>query len=1174
MPFCSVCSIAVGKRQWVGHLRSRSHKNNTKYNVVSMGPGIEKVCTAFQNRLVTYRISPIAEQKDMSLTSFFDSISDRVKLLLDQSLTIHTSVKVNFELYLLFFMVKNDTQEVKSFGTKNYTLHFNYNFNFYLDVVNKLMKKISEFQDRDSGWSLLSNGYLEININKFQPLRASSFIDLPPYIKRKKACINIRNNDQFCFCWSVTAALYAANNNVERVSSYPDFRDILNTQGMSFPITFSDIVMFEKNNPSIRINIYGIEKGKNITGPLYKSKFGKEKRKTINLLLIERNDYSHYCLIKDMSRLVRNQITKHHGRLFFCDDCLLFFRSNQEIDNHVCAGVVTQLPQKGAVIEFKNYERKQNVPFVIYADFESMLVPVQGCDADPNASSTENRQLHIPIAFAYHIVCSFDAKSNRIMSYRGIDCVDKFVSCLYHDIQSISKILNKNIPIIFTELDKKKFKSSTHCHICNFLLFSDKVRDHCHMTGNYRGAAHSFCNLQYKRPKFIPIFFHNLSGYDCHLFIKKLGEAPGALKVIAKNKENYVSFTKFVQVSKNECIQIRFVDSFKFLASSLDKLTKTMKPNQFINLSNYFPNQDQFKLLMRKGVYPYEYMTDLHKYDEMFLPSKDCFFSSLNNENISDEDYYHAQLVWLEFNIKNLGEYTDLYLKSDVLLLSDVFENFRNTSKQHYHLDPAFYVTAPSLSFDAMLLKTGVQLELIHELAIVRMIQAGIRGGICMCSRRYAKSNNKYISSYNPQQENVFITYVDCNNLYGYAMCQTLPLSHFRFLDDNEINKLDITHIRDDADDGFILEVDLLYPEYLHSTHNDLPFCPEKCIPPGGKIAKLVPNLYDKYHYVIHYVHLKKCLNHGLILKKVHRVITFKQSAYLKNYIDLNTELRQKAKSAFEQDFFKLLNNSVFGKTLENNENRVNIHLVNQWSDNRNKTKKKKCAESLIARPNFHSASIFSENLVAVQMNPEKIILDKPIYIGFAVLELSKCHMYDFHYSVVQPYYKNRVKLCYTDTDSFIYEIHTEDFYDDLKKYFLSYFDTSNYDIGNQFTLPLLNKKVPGLFKDEMGGKIITEFVGLRPKLYCIESTESTIKKAKGVKKCVVHDILKSDYKTTLFTGDVIRRKQHLFKSLKHEIFTQRVNKVVLSSNDDKRLVLRDSISTVSWGNHSILFSD
>lgn len=1168
MPFCTVCSLSVDNKRWMGHLRSNAHKNK---NIILYSENVQIIQTAFQNRIASYRITA-TEEADICLSKFFDNNRLQIKSLIDQSLEVHTCIKVNFELFSMFLLHKNDSQELKSFLTKNFTIHLNYDFDvLFTGVVSSIMKKIEEFQERDSGWTLLNNCHLEVNINKYEPLRGSKFIDLPKFIKNKKACLNIRNDDDFCFLWSITAALYPTKNHPDRVTSYPNFKDILNIKGISFPITFADISVFEKNNPDLSIFVYGLRDGKIITGPLYKSNSKNINANHIHLLLLEHDEFSHYCLIKDLPRLVRNQITNHHGKLHFCENCLIFFSSAQKLEEHVCGGVVTVLPEKGSVIQFKNYDRKQDVPFVIYADFETMLRPVQGCAPDPNIASTSDMHYHVPVAFAYNIVCSVDENYNRFVSYRGEDCVEKFITLLCNDVSAIYKILKKSKAIIFNEQDELNFNASTRCHICNNLLWGDKVRDHCHLTGKYRGAAHSYCNLNYRLPKFVPIFFHNLSGYDCHLFIKQLGELPGTIKIIPKTKENYVSFTKFVRVNEEEYFQLRFVDSFKFLSTSLNKLAQTLTSNDFVHLQKYFPNENQLNLLKRKGVYPYEYITDWKCFEDHQLPPQAKFFSSLSDENISDIDYKHAQSVWSQFHIKNLGEYTDLYVKTDVLLLTDIFEKFRKTCKKHYQLDPAFYLTVPSLSFDAMLLQTGVHLELIDDLAILRMIQKGIRGGVCVCTHRYAKANNKYMSNYDPTQEDSFIVYLDCNNLYGFSMCQSLPLSNFRFLNQQEIDALDITSVADDADEGFILEVDLFYPDNLHRTHNDLPFCPEKCVPIGGKSKKLVPNLYNKYEYVIHYVHLKKCLEHGLILRKIHRVIVFEQSSYLKQYIELNTELRKKADSKFEQDFFKLLNNSVFGKTLENNELRVTVHLVNEWNDKNNTTKKKTGADKLIASPYFHSVSVFTDNLVAIQMKSDRVVLDKPIYTGFSVLELSKAHMYNFHYDVIKPFYKDRCQLCYTDTDSFIYFIKTPDFYQNVKNTFLCHFDTSNYTHDNRFGLPTINKKIPGLFKDEMGGSIVTKFVGLRSKLYCIQTDKRTIKKAKGVKACVVRNLNLTDYQSVNFNENIIRRKNVLFKSIKHQIFTRTINKVALSGNDDKRSVSKDRISTKAWGSSFIL---
>lgn len=1184
--FCEVCEKSIQSRIFSAHLRSTLHKNNS---LIHVSDNISKFSSAFRNRIASYRVCSnqqaisTASNNDPQLPSSTDQVEVHtppreyiialrryVKQILDAKVVAYNSLKVNFEFFAQFYLPKNDTTEVKSFATENMVIFQNYDFNeIFSTVVDKICTKISEFQDRESGWSFLTNMYLEINVNKYNPLRGSSFIELPKFIKNKRACVNIKNADNYCFLWSIMAALFPPKQNADRVSSYPHFSDVLNTTYMTFPVSLTDIKIFEKNNSKISVNVYGYEKNnQTISGPLYKTKTKRQYH--INLLYLENGIKSHYCLIKNLARLLHSQITKNHGKLYFCDECLIFFNDEKKLDSHVCGGVSTQLPNPGNCTQFSHFERMQTLPFTIYADFESFLEPCE--DTNDSSSSTSTTHKHVPAAFGYYIVCSYDPNLNKYRSYRGQNSEQIFIEYLKHDVSRIKSILNHKVPMIFSESDSESYKNAKFCHICSERLLDDRVRDHCHLTGRFRGAAHSYCNLRFVQRKFVTVFFHNLSGYDCHLFIKQLGETNGSINVIAKNKEKYISFTKFFMCGNNDYVAVRFVDSFNFLSTSLEKLSSNLNKEDFIHLKKQFPEPNHFDLMRRKGVYPYEHVSGWKSYKESCLPDQKEFFSSLTDEHISKSDYEHAKLVWNSFNISNLGEYTDLYLKSDVILLSDVFENFRKACIQNYKLDPAFYITAPSLSFDAMLLKTKVKLELITDLEIYRLIQSGIRGGICLCSNRYAKANNKYLPNHDPIEQDNHLLYIDCNNLYGYAMCGYLPCSDFKFMNSKDIDDLCIQQIPNDSQYGYILEVDLEYPEQLHDLHNDLPFCAQNYIAPGSKTRKLIPNLYDKFRYVIHYIHLQTCIQHGLILKKIYRVIQFKQSPFLKQYIDLNTSLRQTAKSQFEQDFFKLLNNSIFGKTLENVENRINVKLVNKWSDNTNKTKRTYTADLLISKPNFHSVSVFSENFVAIQMKPDKILLDKPIYIGFTVLELSKSHMYNFHYTVMKPFYKEKIRLCYTDTDSFLYSIQTKDIYSDIKMYFHQYFDTSNYPMNNVYGIQPKNNKIPGLFKDELGGQNIEEFIGLRSKLYCIKTKNGVIKKAKGIQKAAVRSLNFTDYKRVLNTGEIIRRKNVFFKSLKHQIFTKELNKVALSSNDDKRIILRNKIDTLSWGHYQSLF--
>lgn len=348
---------------------------------------------------------------------------------------------------------------------------------------------------------------------------------------------------------------------------------------------------------------------------------------------------------------------------------------------------------------------------------------------------------------------------------------------------------------------------------------------------------------------------------------------------------------------------------------------------------------------------------------------------------------------------------------------------------------------------------------------------------------------------------------------------------------------LDIPH---NSEIGYIYEVDLSYPFSCHDEHNDLPFCAENKIIGGSKHEKLVADLSDKKRYIIHYKTLEQCLKNGLILENVYRILKFNQKPWLKTYIDLNTVYRTRAKTTFEKDFYKLLNNAVYGKTMENVDKRKDVRLLSQWNrTNRNRPG----IGDLISKPNFHSILQFTDSLWAIQMNKTLTYYSKPIYLGFCVLELSKWKMYDFHYSYMKPKYGKNISLNYMDTDSFIYSIETDDFYNDIKDSLIYRFDTSSYPENNRFNFPRLNKKVIGMMKDETEGKFITEYVGLASKVYSFSvEGEEDVNKAKGVKKCIVSKYNIDTYKHVLFTKEPVTACMYTFTSKLHSILTNEIN--------------------------------
>ena len=393
-------------------------------------------------------------------------------------------------------------------------------------------------------------------------------------------------------------------------------------------------------------------------------------------------------------------------------------------------------------------------------------------------------------------------------------------------------------------------------------------------------------------------------------------------------------------------------------------------------------------------------------------------------------------------------------------------------------------------------------------------------------------------------------------------MSQPLPPGEFKWVnvrEDIEPKKVvDMLVKNSDWGYGYLLEVDIQYPQELHEHHNDLPFMCEKISVNG--VEKLVPNLYDNEKYVIHVRALKQALDHGLVLKKIHKTIQLKQSAWMKEYMDFNTTLRTAAKNDFEKDFYKLMNNSVFGKTMENIRKHRDIKLANNKEDYLRQ----------VMKPNFKSGNLLGKDLMSCEMGKVKFKTNKPVYLGQVILDLSKTIMYEFHYDYMKKKYKESdLKLLYMDTDSLVYNLKTEDFYKDIAEDVEKRFDTSRYEPDRP--LPIgKNKKVIGLIKDELGGKIMKEFVSLRPKMYSYRVGKEEPKKYKGIKKCVVKKTISfEDYKRCLFEGGTIHRSQMMFRSRKHKVKTLEVSKLALSREDDKRVSI-DGITSLTMGHYKL----
>ena len=613
----------------------------------------------------------------------------------------------------------------------------------------------------------------------------------------------------------------------------------------------------------------------------------------------------HYLAIKGIPGLLRG-ITSNHNEDFYCLNCFHSYTTEKKLrkqeriskDHDFCD--IKMPDQDNKILKYISAEKSLRVPFTIYADLECLLRKINTCSNNPDKSYTEKKATHRPSAYSLVTCCSFDKSKNECNYYRGKDCMKMFCKGLKNQAKKIINYEKKEM-IPLTDEEKESYENQKICHICEEEFSTDdkdkkyhKVRDHCHYTGKYRGAAHNNCNLRYKIPKEIPVVFHNGSTYDYHFIIKQLArEFKGDFECIGENTEKYITFSVPIKKEhdngKPSIYRLKLIDSCRFMQSSLsnlvddlpeinnkgtkNKFTDSMRSmtdslsqsidkvleidnktsqNKFIDnmrsmifsltqsidkvseidrkisqidkkkpdntftdsvrsminslsqsinkvseidndisqidnkftdnmrptissmsqsidkisgsnnkilqdeLIKKFPNTYQlcnkdfnkFELLLRKGVYPCGYMDKWEKFKEESLPDKESFYSELNKEGITDEDYAHAQKVWNTFNIKNLGEYHDLYVQSDTLLLADVFENFKGKCIEMYELDPAQFLSAPGLAWQACLKKTQVKLELLTDNDMLLMFDKGIRGGVCQVSHHYGKVNNKYLKNY------------------------------------------------------------------------------------------------------------------------------------------------------------------------------------------------------------------------------------------------------------------------------------------------------------------------------------------------------------------------------------------------------------------------------------------
>ena len=706
--------------------------------------------------------------------------------------------------YKCVFVVKFNRA---SHGNTNYFTITNNFKNQYeeLNEANELSHKIDEFEEGESGYIFDSIKKLTVKMFKYHDIRASSYCKLPKPFCDSKSIVNIQNKDNYCFLWSTLAHKYNVDNHREKVSHYENHFHELNQGDIQFPMKIKDISTFERLN-NLNINVFELSASDKLLSPKYINKNYYEEQ--IDLLLYE----NHYCLITNLHNFCRNNVNYTH----LCRRCLNTYGDQSKLEEHMLRCIEQKVcnisyMQPNQKIKFNDWYMTIDPPMWIAADFECMNLPINNNNDnnnDDNVNVIDHDKLFInkPVAIGYNKVKNPDYNNLNLekdgyIKYFGEDCVEWFIKEML-EIESYMKTYFKNELEINTNKIPENFDESI-CWLCEKKFQSKEnsiVKHHCHLTGRFRGLAHNSCNLNTQKvhTSFVPILFHNFSGYDCHLIFEKLINMATEKNIkinendiIAKSSENYISV-------KIGCL--KFLDSYRFLDASLDKLSQTLSSFPFLDKNGM--EDDLFK---RKLAYPYEKGNNIESYYKPLKLCREDYFFTLKQSYPDFEEIIGTQAIIVKNKITNLKELTTLYLKNDVLLLTDIFQNYIDTCKKAYGINPLYSYSTPSFTWKAGLKMTGVKLDYITDDKLRLLLENNMRGGpsSCMGSRYVKRGETK-------------IVYEDMTNLYGWSISQYLSTGDFREIKVLRSSLKTILRTPDNDEHGFLLECDLEYPNNIH----------------------------------------------------------------------------------------------------------------------------------------------------------------------------------------------------------------------------------------------------------------------------------------------------------------------------------------------------------------------
>ena len=1083
--------------------------------------------------------------------------------------------------------------------------------NYADDAMLDLVARNEQFLHSGSGWSL--HEVLGANV-EVGSLHIHGGCNLGSRIKgsRRKHIIDAETLDKECFFNSIAIGLmpqenWALGSKKLGILARAYTSTHFNTKGITTPVEVREVAKFERKNDhlKIRINVYTVLNDDVV--PVYVSSANKNW-KNINLLLVENSDVEHHYVYLNNFDLFCGD---SHNRYYHCGYCLVSFSTPTALIRHqeTCSldkPVKIEYPEEGSMIEFKSHSKREFQAIFGTCDFEASVVPIS---RKQNAIKYNCANCHAEGDKKYCMHNTTDCH-HQIPTTYSLCLVDKLGTILYEKTESheanVMELFFKTLDYVettfypltqqnkiktdYTREENLAFEAAVRCCLCqgyfsNRASGKSKVRDHCHYTGQFIGAAHHDCNWRRTVARQIPIFIHNFRNYDSQFILQGLKYSQSRIQGLPYNMEKF----RTVSVGK-----ISFVDSLELLPSSLDSLVTNLRASE-----HHFPMLDQIPcfmkfphlkdLLLQKGIYPYEWASSTTKLlNTTSFPKQKHFKSLLRGTDISDDEYAHAIRVFKEFECKNMLEYCHLYCRLDTVLLLEVMVKFRDMVKTEFNLDCTQYISTPQLAFDCMLAGLDEPIELMFDPEMIALCEKNIRGGVSFVNERHVQLANYEDKKEGENIENKVqdqLLYIDANNLYSVAQSAPMPHSNYEWCSNADLTELksNVQHIPIDNDLGFILEVDLKYPNHLHADHASLPLLPDHCeftfddLSPfsqaslqllrGEKQAKkyraqkLVTNVKDKQRYVLHYRNLQTYLKAGLEIGYVHRAIKFTQKRYLKPYIDKCTQKRVEAQNVFEKMLWKLFMNAVYGKFIQNNRKHFEVKI---------------CTKAHFLQKYYNSIAykghrILDENVVCVYLSKMTIKLDRLYATGFSILELSKEHMYRSWYQFIQPALgKENVSIVLTDTDSFILHIRNMSRSEAMDR-LADCMDFSNYPKDHP-RFSEQHKAVPGYFKDENCGNYMTEVIGLKSKCYITEvkNRSSKLKKSnvvcKGVTKTARAQLTMQTFRNVVKDFQVVHAEMYCIRSKKHNLYTQKLRKIALSTTDDKRYLKNCGIHTLPHG--------